>query len=105
LRSFRKDLPDTNTFGVTNVDGGINPQGNKDAGIEANLDTQYTIGIASGVATTFFTVGENTTDGIGGYIDIVNSMENQATIPNVWTTSYAFNEENLDINIAKCVNA
>jgi tripeptidyl-peptidase-1 len=101
LQQFRKDLPDTNTFSVVSVDGGTNPQGAGDAGIEANLDTQYTVGIASGVPTTFFTVGENNPDGIDGFIDIVTAMEKQSVVPNVWTTSYGFNEQDLDATITK----
>jgi len=103
LQQFRKDLPDTNTFTTVSVDGGVNPQGQDEAGIEADLDTQYTVGIASGVPVTFFTVGESNPDGIDGFIDIVNSMESQKNIPNVWTTSYGFNEEDLDAEITSAV--
>jgi tripeptidyl-peptidase-1 len=101
LRRYRTDLPDTNSFSVVSVDGGQNPQGPDQAGSEANLDIQYTVGIASGVPTTFFTVGSKTHDGISGIIDIVNSMQGQSVVPNVWTTSYGFNEPDLDPNIAK----
>jgi tripeptidyl-peptidase-1 len=98
LQIFRPDLSGS-TFSTVSVDGGINPQASGDAGIEADLDIQYTVGIASGVPTTFFTVGENNPDGIAGFIDIVNSMESQSVIPHVWTTSYGFNEQDLDAQI------
>ncbi len=62
------------------LDGGSNPQGRTQAGIEAvslsriviptildsstqDLDVQYTIGIASGVPTVFISVGNNFKDG------------------------------------------
>jgi len=48
-------------------------------------------------------VGSKNTDGIDGFIDVLNSMEKQTIIPNVWTTSYGFNEGDLDQNVAKSV--
>jgi len=103
LRLFRTDLPRTNTFKVVSVDGGQNTQSIAQAGIEADLDTQYTVGIASGVPVTFYTVGESNSDGIDGFIDIVTSMEAQSTVPHVWTTSYGFNEQDLDASITSTV--
>ena len=51
------------TFALQTLDGGENPQNANEAGVEANLDTQYTVGVASGVPVTFISVGENTHDG------------------------------------------
>lgn len=62
LRSLRPDLEGT-TFALQTLDGGENPQNANEAGVEANLDTQYTVGVASGVPVTFISVGENTHDG------------------------------------------
>jgi len=103
LQQFRPDLPDTNTFTTVTLDDGKNPQGKDDAGIEANLDTQYAVGIGSSVPVTFFSVGETNKDGIDGFMDIVTSIEAQSPIPNVWTTSYGFNEDALEPGIATSV--
>jgi tripeptidyl-peptidase-1 len=35
------------TFQTQEIDGGQNPQDGADAGVEANLDTQYTVGVAT----------------------------------------------------------
>ncbi|KAF9061050.1 family S53 protease-like protein [Rhodocollybia butyracea] len=45
------------TFALETIDGGENTQGAADAGTEANLDIQYTVGIALGVPITFFSNG------------------------------------------------
>ncbi|PBK70037.1 hypothetical protein ARMSODRAFT_1018155 [Armillaria solidipes] len=52
LVDFRPDLIST-SFTVQTLDGGQNPQRANEAGIEANLDIQYTVGIATGVPTIF----------------------------------------------------
>jgi tripeptidyl-peptidase-1 len=98
LQLYRSDLVGSN-FSTVSVDGGINPQGPGNAGPQADFDIGYTVGIASGVPTTFFTVGQNNPDGVGGLIDIVNSMmmgQTVTVVPNVWTHSYGLDEDDLD---------
>ncbi|KAA1474745.1 family S53 protease [Dentipellis sp. KUC8613] len=104
LEQLRRDLPATTTFSVEFVDGGKNDQSNP--GIEANLDTQYTVGIASGVPTVFVSVGTSNPDGIDGFLDIVNALLNDSNTPHVFTTSYGFNEPGIPASIAnKLCNA
>ena len=67
-----------------------------------NLDTQYTVGVAGGVPTTFISVGSQNTDGIGGFLDIINFLISEATPPQVLTTSYGFNEPGIPLSIATC---
>ncbi|KAI8869069.1 subtilisin-like protein, partial [Ramicandelaber brevisporus] len=55
----RPDLKPAPTFSEQFIDGGKNDQ-NK-PGIEANLDVQTVIGLASGVPVTFASVGRNDT--------------------------------------------
>ena len=62
LRGLRPDLEGT-TFALQTLDGGENPQNQNEAGVEADLDIQYTVGVASGVPVTFISVGEQTHDG------------------------------------------
>lgn len=38
------------------------------AGLEANLDIQYTVGMAGGVPVTFFSVGDDIMDGVAGFM-------------------------------------
>lgn len=55
--------------------------------IVQNLDIQYTVGLATGVPVQFLSVGSQTTDGIDGFIDEINFMLAESTVPNVLTTS------------------
>ncbi|KAF8585820.1 family S53 protease [Ramaria rubella] len=100
LKSFRTDLPSTTAFSLQTLDGGSNPQSARDAGDEANLDTQYTVGVAGGVPVTFISVGERNTDGIDGFLDIINALINETSPPQVLTTSYGFDEPDITSSIA-----
>ena len=100
LTSLRTDLVGT-TFSLETVDGGENDQNPNDAGTEANLDIQYTVGVASKVPVTFISVGENNSDGLDGFIDEANFLLGQSSPPNVLTTSYGFNEDEIPLDLAK----
>ncbi|KAJ7452724.1 family S53 protease [Mycena galericulata] len=90
------------TFVLQTVDGGQNDQTLNRAGIEANLDTEYTVGMAPGVPVTFISVGYEFQDDVDGFVDIVNAIlaEPPARRPTVLTTSYGFNERDLPLSIA-----
>lgn len=123
LANFRTDIPDSTTFALQTLDGGSNPQDISEAGVEAvrrlsflasiqvlicdynyqNLDTQYTVGVANGVPTTFISVGPNNEDGIDGFLDIINFLLAETNPPQVLTTSYGFNEFEIPSSIAKSV--
>ncbi|KAJ7725339.1 family S53 protease-like protein [Mycena metata] len=93
LTRFRTDLPSTTTFALRTFDAGSNPQGANEAGIEANLDIQYTVGVASGVPVTFVSGGETFSDGaLEGFLDIINNLSGLTTVPQVLTTSYGEDE-------------
>ncbi|THH00166.1 hypothetical protein EW145_g7124 [Phellinidium pouzarii] len=101
LESLRPDLPSSTTFTLQTLDDGSNPQGAGQAGLEANLDIQYTIGVASGVPTTFISVGDTNSDGqLGGFLDIINFLLSEDNPPFVLTTSYGFNEEDISPSLA-----
>ncbi|KAJ6567945.1 family S53 protease [Mycena vulgaris] len=102
LTSFRTDIAATTTFTLQTLDGGVNTQTRASAGIEANLDVQYTIGLATGVPITFISVGESNTDGLDGFMDIITTLINEAaaTRPHVLTTSYGFDESDLTRPVA-----
>ncbi|KAJ7446341.1 family S53 protease-like protein [Mycena latifolia] len=102
LTNFRTDMSSSTVFTLQTLDGGVNTQTRADAGIEANLDTQYTIGVATGVPVTFISVGESNADGIDGFMDIITALIKEATgtRPNVLTTSYGFDESDLSRSVA-----
>jgi tripeptidyl-peptidase I len=91
----------TNTFTLQTVDGGSDPQGNSNAGVEANLDIQYTVGIATNVPVNFVSVGASNSDGVDGFLDVVNFLSAESNVPNTFTTSYGFNEDVLDPSTAR----
>ena len=67
-----------------------------------NLDIQYTVGIAAGVPTTFYSVGEDNHDGIaGGFLDITGYLLAKSDPPHVLTTSYGFDEPDIPDSLAK----
>ncbi|EKM48428.1 uncharacterized protein PHACADRAFT_266366 [Phanerochaete carnosa HHB-10118-sp] len=100
LNTSRPDLKGA-TFALQTLDGGSNPQSGSEAGIEANLDIQYTVGVASGVPVTFISVGENFNDSdLGGFLDIVNFLLGESNPPQVLTTSYDSNENEISRSLA-----
>ncbi len=123
LKRFRPDMPPSTTFTLQTVDGGQNDQDPSEAGVEAvchtymafraleaqfdaslqNLDTQYTVGLATGVPTRFISVGDNTQDGIFGFLDIIHFLSGETTPPHVLTTSYGANEDEISVNLVQYV--
>ncbi|THH29194.1 hypothetical protein EUX98_g4996 [Antrodiella citrinella] len=101
LTSLRPDVPSTTTFALQTLDGGKNTQTRSQAGIEADLDIQYTVGIATGVPVTFISVGNNFQDGaLEGFLDIINFLLGESNPPQVLTTSYGQNENTISSNLA-----
>ncbi|KAF5315080.1 hypothetical protein D9619_007609 [Psilocybe cf. subviscida] len=101
LKALRPDLPSTTAFTLQTLDGGTNSQSASQAGIEANLDIQYTVGVASGVPNVFISVGDNVKDGaLSGFLDIINFLLGESAPPQVLTTSYGFNENALSRALA-----
>ncbi|ETW78242.1 serine protease S53 [Heterobasidion irregulare TC 32-1] len=96
LEEFRPDLPSTNSFEVLSVDGGENDE--SDPGIEASLDIEYTVAVASNVPITFITVGDGTAT---GFLDEINALLALDNPPQVLTTSYGFDENQLPKSIAE----
>ncbi|THH09096.1 hypothetical protein EW145_g2249 [Phellinidium pouzarii] len=104
LEELRSDLSSSTTFALQTLDGGSDPQDEYQAGLEANLDVQYTIGLASGVPTTFISVGQENQDGaLGGFLDIINFLLNESNPPTVLTTSYGQDEYTMSRALARQV--
>ncbi|EIW61051.1 family S53 protease [Trametes versicolor FP-101664 SS1] len=101
LGKFRTDISSSTTFTLQTLDGGSNSQSSSQAGVEANLDVQYAIGIATGVPTTFISVGDDFQDGdLEGFLDIINFLLNESAPPQVLTTSYGQNENTISAKLA-----
>ncbi|CCM03029.1 uncharacterized protein FIBRA_05146 [Fibroporia radiculosa] len=100
LQEFRPDVSENSTFPVYTIDGGINDQDPGWAGFEANLDTQYTAGIATGVPIEFLSVGSDITDGVFGFWDSANFFLTQDEPPTVITTSYGTDEDDVGLAVA-----
>lgn len=61
--------------------------------VPQSLDIQYTVGVATGVPTTLYSVGDSSSQ---GFIDIVNFLLGLDELPLVLTTSYGFNESDFE---------
>ena len=65
------------------------------------MDIEYTVGIATNVPVAFISVGSmNNDDGLGGFLDEINFLFHKFVPPNVLTTSYGFDEDELSIVLA-----
>lgn len=94
LKANRPDLNSSVTFKDVSVNGGKNSQTRAQAGYEANLDVQYTVGIASGVPVTYLSIGPNTV--FNGFTDFLLNETHyllaQSKVPTTLTTSYGVDE-------------
>jgi tripeptidyl-peptidase-1 len=90
LQQFRPDLSPAPSFALASVDGGLNDQ--SQPGVEANLDIQYTVGLANGIQTTFISVGLPT---VQGFLDVISYIANMENPPTVLSLSYGYDESDL----------
>jgi tripeptidyl-peptidase-1 len=106
FRSFRPDAVGS-SFTTIRVNGGGDDQ--NDPGIEANLDIQYTTGISFPTPNTYWSTGgsppfipdDNTpTNTNEPYVDWLNFVLNQSSIPPVITTSYGDDEQTVPLDYA-----
>ena len=58
------------------------------------------VGIATDVPVTYLLVGNETTDGLNGYLDTVNHVLNETLPRPVMTTSYSSNEDEISEKLA-----
>ncbi|KAJ7799257.1 subtilisin-like protein [Mycena olivaceomarginata] len=102
LKLVRPDIPPSTTFTLLTIDNGTNPQSPSDTGLEANLDIQYTMGIATGVPVEFLSVGGPPTldDFPTALLDTTTFLDGIADPPTVMTTSYGFTESFFGLSVA-----
>ncbi|KAJ7860355.1 family S53 protease-like protein [Mycena leptocephala] len=100
LRLLRPDISSNTTFQLVTLNGGENPQGPLEAGDEANLDIEYTVGIATNVTTQFLTVGGTVDDFPQNLLDTTTFLDGVDNPPTVVTTSYGRNEDRFGASLA-----
>ncbi|EIW59803.1 subtilisin-like protein, partial [Trametes versicolor FP-101664 SS1] len=98
------------TFTTVRVNGGLDDQ--TDPGVEANLDIQYTEGISFPTPNIYYSTGgsppfkadSNTpTNTNEPYLDWLNFIAAQTTIPQTFTTSYGDDEQTVPLDYATTV--
>ncbi|KAJ6525132.1 family S53 protease-like protein [Mycena capillaripes] len=97
LEHLRPDIDPSESFTLLSLDGGIDPQNASESADEANLDIQYTAGIATGVPLQFLSVG-SAIDGSDLATDLLDTtafIDGLADPPTVVSTSYGGNEADL----------
>ena len=95
MTQFQPNANPNTTFNVISVSGGNNTQGV--AGLEANLDIQYTVGLALGVPVTYVTVGGEFDAALLDTTTFLAGIDNP---PTVLSTSYGADEDSFDPNLA-----
>ncbi|TBU30571.1 subtilisin-like protein [Dichomitus squalens] len=109
FKRFRTDAVNS-SFTTVQVNGGGDDQ--SDPGVEANLDIQYTEGISFPTPNIYYSTGgsppfnsdENTpTNTNEPYLDWLNFILAQDTIPQTFTTSYGDDEQTVPLDYATSV--
>ncbi|PCH37959.1 family S53 protease [Wolfiporia cocos MD-104 SS10] len=89
LQTFRPDMNSSTTLSIFSIDGGLNLQ--NETGLEAALDTEYTVGLATNVPAVFITVGGE--DFQQALLDTATALLAEDSPPQVVSTSYGEDED------------
>ncbi|KAF7319289.1 ATP-binding cassette transporter [Mycena chlorophos] len=89
------------TFGTEFFDGGSNTQLSGEGWVETTLEIEYTLGVVTGVPVTYISGGFLQNDGIGGYLDEINSLIAADSRPTVMTTSDGWTEDDLSLAVSQ----
>ncbi|KAK5809650.1 family S53 protease [Linnemannia elongata] len=98
LSNTRPNLIPRPSFSTKFIDGGKNPQEPNTAGVEANLDTQYTVGLVNGGHVEFYSSALNS---LQGFINMANSWLAMTSPPSVVSISYGFDEKQVSPETAR----
>lgn len=88
------------TFALLSINGGINENDPSDAGIESDLDVQYTVGLAQDVPVTLVTVSPADFDLFQSILDEADYLATMDDPPTVLTTSYGVDEPDISLAMA-----
>ncbi|TFK52035.1 subtilisin-like protein [Heliocybe sulcata] len=109
LQRFRSDASSAN-FSVLQINGGGDDQ--SDPGTEANLDIQYTEAISYPTPNIYYSTGgsppfnsdsQTTSNTNEPYLNWLNYILNQTSIPQTFTTSYGDDEQTVPLDYATSV--
>ncbi|KAJ7767728.1 subtilisin-like protein, partial [Mycena metata] len=102
LQLTRPDVPANTSFSLVSIKGGVIDQGPDVLQTEANLDVQYTVGVATGVPVTFLSVGGLDDDDFAlDLVDTISYLGGLKSLPTVMTTSYDTDESAFEESMAK----
>ncbi|KZT02535.1 subtilisin-like protein [Laetiporus sulphureus 93-53] len=104
LKLFRPDMNSSGNFTLQQPDGGLYSTDPAEAGSEASLDLQYTVGLATNVPVTFLAVGPyaNTTgEFVEALLNTASYLLGEAHPPQVLSTSYGMNEDTISQKLAE----
>jgi tripeptidyl-peptidase-1 len=89
-------------FGFQSTDDGTVAETSPLTNLEANIDVQYTIGLATGVPVDFISAGNDADDeDLDELIDTINDFASHPATSTVISTSYALDEEELSQLLAE----
>ncbi|KAJ7791981.1 subtilisin-like protein [Mycena olivaceomarginata] len=103
LEQFRPDIPPNTTFNLITIDHATT----EDVSLvsEADLDIEYTVGLATGVPVEFLSVGGQNSSSFAdlatALLDTNAFLDGVDNPPSVVTTSYSFNENQIESSVAK----
>ncbi|KAJ7813937.1 subtilisin-like protein, partial [Mycena olivaceomarginata] len=100
LTLARPDISNATGFTVLTTANGTNPQGPGKGGFEANLDIQYTAGIATGIPLQYLSVGGEFTTAL---LDTTNFLNSLTDLPTVITNSWGVAEDGFGVSLATSI--
>ncbi|KZV65057.1 family S53 protease [Peniophora sp. CONT] len=104
LEEFRPDVDADTDYTVKGIGGSFDPQGPAYAGVEADLDVEYAIGLATDIPLNFVSVGYAVyDDGAGGFYATAEILAAHSDTSHVVTTSYGGNEDELSVEVAQAL--
>ncbi|CCL99683.1 uncharacterized protein FIBRA_01704 [Fibroporia radiculosa] len=97
LGEFRPDMNSSTTYAFQSIDNGTDSQNITEAGAEADLDIEYTVGLATGVPVTLISTGGEFP---GALLDAAATLLNESSPPQVLSSSWGYNEDQVSKKFA-----
>ncbi|KAH9929420.1 family S53 protease-like protein [Fomitopsis serialis] len=108
LTNFRPDIDSSTTWSTWGLDNGTwdpSQPGDEAACLDcilpkiADLDVEYTVGVATNAEVYFLSVGSDTDDGVFGFLDTATAVLDSWSDTYVMTTSYGSNEDSISTDV------
>ncbi|KAJ7607141.1 subtilisin-like protein [Roridomyces roridus] len=102
LTQFRPDIAPNTTFNLIKLDNpSFNATGQDGIVAEADLDVEYTIGLATGVPVDLLSIGGNDTDIADPFLDMISFIEGLDDPPSVVSMSSGLDEADVGFILAQ----